>query len=163
MIVNQSSEIAKIMSASVAPVFLITGVAAILSIMVLRYGRVIDRIRTLLREGPRLYQRVVDSDHLERELKTLYKRAKILRLTIVMEIISVFQVSLTIFALFSSLAFDISLAYSPLVFFIAGLIFLLLGLALFIQDFMLSLACIENDMKVRSNVDLSEGAGGGTF
>lgn len=155
MIQTQSSEIAQIMSASVAPVFLITGVAAILSIMALRYGRVIDRIRTLLREGPRLYQKEVGIEHLEKELKTLYKRARILRLTIIFEIISVFHISLTIFTLFSSLAFGFDLVIGPLVFFIAGLIFLLLGLAFFIQDFALSLACIQHDLKVRSNIDMT--------
>ncbi|MFW7380440.1 MAG: DUF2721 domain-containing protein [Oligoflexus sp.] len=155
MIQTQSSEIAKIMSASVAPVFLITGVAAILSIMALRYGRVIDRIRTLLRDGPRLYQKEVGADHLEKELKTLYKRARILRSTIIFEIISVFHISLTIFTLFFSLAFGYELVIGPLVFFIAGLIFLLIGLALFIQDFALSLACIENDLRARSNIDVT--------
>lgn len=52
MLATDSSELAKLMSASIAPVFLITGIAGILSIMSLRYGRVIDRIRTLLRDGP---------------------------------------------------------------------------------------------------------------
>lgn len=163
MIQTHSHEIAKIMSASVAPVFLITGVAGILSIMALRYGRVIDRIRTLLRDGPKLYQKEVGADHLEKELKTLYKRARILRLTIILEIISVFQVSLTIFSLFFSMAFGVELVLGPLIFFIAGLSFLLVGLAFFIQDFVLSLACIEHDLKVRSNIDVTADSSTNTF
>ena len=47
IIATDSSELAKLMSASIAPVFLITGIAGKLSTMSLRYGRVIDRIRTL--------------------------------------------------------------------------------------------------------------------
>lgn len=149
----EGSEVPRIMSASVAPVFLITGIAALLSIMVLRYGRVIDRIRTLLREGPKLYKREISHDHLAQELKSLYTRARLLRVTIILEVISVFCVSITIFTLFSSLSFGFNFHLLPVIFFIASLFFLMVGLVLFIRDFALSLACIEHDMKVRADVE----------
>ncbi len=151
----QSAEIAKIMSSSIAPVFLITGIAGILSIMSLRYGRVIDRIRTLLREGPKLYQKELGNDHLHRELRTLYRRARILRIAIITEVASIFAISLTIFAMFFSLSFDVDVMFGPQFLFIASLIFLMIGLGLFIQDYALSLNCIENDMGVRSDMNLS--------
>ncbi|RZA12042.1 MAG: DUF2721 domain-containing protein, partial [Proteobacteria bacterium] len=142
----QSTELAKIMSSSIAPVFLITGIAGILSIMSLRYGRVIDRIRTLLREGPKLYQKELGSDHLHTELRTLYRRARILRVAIITEVASIFAISLTIFAMFFSLSFAIDVMFGPQFLFVASLILLMVGLALFIQDYALSLSCIENDM-----------------
>ena len=150
----QSVELSKIMQASIAPVFLITGIGAILSIMSLRYGRVIDRIRTLLREGPKLYQKELGNDHLHRELRTLYRRARILRIAIITEVASIFAISLTIFAMFFSLSFDVDVMFGPQFLFIASLIFLMVGLGLFIQDYALSLDCIENDMDVRSDVNL---------
>jgi hypothetical protein len=152
MIPSQSTEIAKMMSASVAPVFLITGIAGILSIIVVRYGRVIDRIRTLLREGPRLYQTEVGADHLEQELRSLYGRARRLRRTIILEITAAFLVVLTIFSIFFSLSFEVNVYYAPMVFFIMSLTFLLLGLVLLIRDFAASLICIEHDMKVRGRL-----------
>ncbi len=152
----QSSEIAKIMSSSIAPVFLITGIAGLLSIMSLRYGRVVDRIRTLLRDGPKLYQKELGTDHLNRELRTLYQRARLLRITIIIEVVSIFCVSATIFGIFFSLIFDIDVFYAPQVFFILSLVSLMLGLGLFIRDFALSLRCIEDDMGVRSSMDVQQ-------
>jgi hypothetical protein len=151
----QSAEIAKIMSASIAPVFLITGIAGILSIMSLRYGRVVDRIRTLLREGPKLYQKELGNDHLHRELRTLYRRARILRIAIITETASIFAISLTIFAMFFSLSFNIDVMFGPQFLFIASLVLLMVGLGLFIQDYALSLDCIENDMDVRSDMNVA--------
>lgn len=150
----QSSELARIMASSIAPVFLITGIAGILSIMSLRYGRVIDRIRSLLREGPKLYQRELGNDHLHRELRTLYRRARILRIAIITEVASIFAISLTIFAMFFSMSFGIDVLFGPQFLFIASLILLMVGLGLFIQDYALSLDCIENDMNVRSDLDV---------
>lgn len=150
----ESSELAKIMSASIAPVFLITGITSILSIMSLRYGRVVDRIRTLLREGPKLYQKEIGNDHLHRELRTLYRRARILRIAIITEVASIFAISLTIFAMFFSLSFGIDVMFGPQILFVASLLCVMVGLALFIHDYALSLSCIENDMDVRSGLDV---------
>lgn len=150
----ESSEIAKIMSASIAPVFLITGIAGILSIMSLRYGRIIDRIRTLLREGPKLYQKDLGADHLSRELRMLYRRARVLRLAIITETASIFAISLTIFAMFFSMSFGIDVMFGPQFLFIASLICLMVGLGLFIQDYAMSLTSIENDMNVRSDIEM---------
>ena len=148
-----SSEVARIVSSSIAPVFLITGIAGVLSIMTLRYGRVIDRIRTLLRDGPKLYRKEIGSDHLTKELLSLYHRAKRLRLTIILEIMAICCISVSIVFLFLGLSFGIEIPYVPIFFFILSLFFLIVGLLLFIRDFVMSLECIEHDMNVRSHVD----------
>lgn len=150
---SQTSELAKILSASVAPVFLITGIMAIIAAMSLRYGRVIDRIRTLLRDGPKLYGMALGADHMDQEFKTLYQRARLLRLMIVLEICAAAFVVLTILCIFLSLNFSLSVSYLPIVFFSMGLMCLLSGLFYFIRDFFLSLKVIEHDMKVRANID----------
>lgn len=150
----ESSEIARIMSTSVAPVFLITGIAGILSIMSLRYGRVVDRIRTLLRDGPKLYQREISGDHLNRELKMLYKRARLLRVTIIIEVAAIFCISATILAIFFSMTLGFDVYYAPQSFFTMALVFVMVGLGLFIRDYAMSLVCIEEDMNVRSSVDV---------
>lgn len=156
MLATDSSELAKLMSASIAPVFLITGIGGILSTMALRYGRVIDRIRTLLRDGPKLYRKEIGTDHLNRELRSLYKRARLLRLSIILGVASIFAVSITISVLFFSLTYGLEALYIPQFFFVLSLVLLMIGLALFIQDFAMSLACIEHDMDVRSSIDMQE-------
>ncbi len=150
------SELAKLMSASIAPVFLVTGVAGILSIMSTRYGRVIDRIRTLLREGPKLYHKETGSEYMRRELQALYRRARILRIAIIFEVLSVFSVSVTIMTLFSSMSYNIDFYYTLQFFFVLALVLLMLGLALFIKDFAVSLRSIELDMQERSDVEMGE-------
>ncbi|WP_141735410.1 DUF2721 domain-containing protein [Oligoflexus tunisiensis] len=156
MMATDSSELARLMSASIAPVFLITGIGGILSTMTLRYGRVIDRIRALLRDGPKLYRKEIGTDHLNRELRSLYKRARMLRLAIILGVVSIFSISITVFVLFFSLSYGVEALYIPQFFFIFALILLMIGLALFIQDFAMSLACIEHDMDVRSSIDMNE-------
>ncbi len=157
LMATESSELAKIMSSAIAPVFMITGIAAILSTMSLRYGRVIDRIRQLLTEGPKLYRRELGQDHMNRELKSLYSRARLLRLAIIVNVVSIFAISLTIFALFFSLSFGIELPYVPQVLFILALLLMMIGLLLFINDFAMSLTCIEHDMNVRTRIEMADG------
>ncbi len=157
MMPTDSSELARLMTSSIAPVFLITGIGGILSTMAMRYGRVIDRIRTLLRDGPKLYRKEqLGTEHLNRELRSLYKRARLLRFSIILGALSIFSVSMTIFVLFFSLAYGWEALYIPQFFFFLSLVLLMIGLALFIQDFAMSLACIEHDMDVRSSIDMSE-------
>ncbi|HYX37398.1 MAG TPA: DUF2721 domain-containing protein [Oligoflexus sp.] len=156
MLATDSSELAKLMSASIAPVFLITGIGGILSTMALRYGRVIDRIRTLLRDGPKLYRKEIGTDHLNRELRSLYKRARLLRMSIILGVASIFSISITITVLFFSLTYGFAALYIPQFFFILSLGLLMVGLAAFIQDFAMSLACIEHDMDARSSIDMQE-------
>ncbi len=154
---SASSEVARIVSSSIAPVFLITGIAAVLSIMTLRYGRVIDRIRTLLRDGPKLYRKEIGTDHLTKELLSLYERAKRLRLTIILEVASICCISVSIMVLFLGLSFGIENPYAAIFFFMQSLGILIVGLLQFIRDFVMSLECIEHDMNVRSHVDPTEG------
>lgn len=150
----ESLELAKIMSSAIAPVFMITGISAILSTMSLRYGRVIDRIRALLRDGPKLYRKELGMDHLNRELKSLYTRAKLMRMAIITNVLAIFAISLTIFALFFAMSFGIQFSYMPQILFIIALILMMVGLILFIQDFAMSLICIEHDMNVRTRIDM---------
>jgi hypothetical protein len=152
----ETSALAKLMATSIAPVFLITGIAAILNTMSLRYGRVIDRIRILLREGPRLYHKEIGAEYMHRELRALYQRARLLRLSIILEGIAVFGISMTIVVLFASLSLDFSTYYIPQFFFVLSLVLLMAGVALFVQDFAVSLACIELDMQTRSDVEIDD-------
>jgi hypothetical protein len=151
------SELAKLMSASIAPVFLISGIAAILHIMSLRYGRVIDRILILLREGPKLYHKETGVDHMHRELRALYGRARLLRLSIILESLSIFGISVTIVVLFASLNLNFRTYFIPQFLFSISLVLLMSGIAFFVKDFAISLASIELDMQERSDVEFDLG------
>jgi hypothetical protein len=151
-----SSELAKIMAASIAPVFLITGIAAIFNAMTIRYGRVIDRIRMLLREGPKLYHREIGIEYMHRELRALYQRARMLRAAIILEGVSIFGISVTVVVLFGSMSLRFGTYFVPQFLFMISLVLMMMGVALFVKDFAVSLARIELDMQVRSDVEIAD-------
>ena len=149
--------LSSILSDALAPVFLIAGVSSLIGTMSGRYGRVIDRIRTLLRDGDKLYpgQQI----HLGVELSALYRRAKLLRYTLVLSVVSVFSVSATVFCLFFELSFGYTTSFLAEGFFVVAMLFLMISLGLFMQDFLISLGSIKHDIKTRSDIQVSEDNG----
>ena len=137
-----------ILSEALAPVFLITGISGLINIMAQRYGRIIDRIRVLLRDGEKLYPN--DFYYVSTELSTLYKRARILRYSLVLLVASVFCISVTVCCLFLDMAFTASTATVAQFFFITSMIFLMISLAWFMRDFMISLTSIKHDITTRA-------------
>lgn len=159
---NSLSEIAKAMTIALTPVFLITAIAALLTTMAARFGRVVDRIRTLLREGKFLYNTPLNYDHAILEINALYKRAKLLRITMIFTATSIFFVCFTVAMIFASLLFSFSSWYIPAFSFICALLSLLIGVGLFIEDFAISLSTIKSDIRTRApdvvkkNAEISE-------
>ena len=139
---------AKTMSQAIAPVFLIAGVASMINVMATRYNRIIDRTRSLLREVANNQNQGRNPNPQElHELRILYSRAKLMRLTIIFAIFSVFAVSATVFLLFANMMFGVHFPLAPEIFFIASLTLLLVSLLLFIEDFVMSLKTIKHEMK----------------
>ncbi len=150
--------IANVMQSAIAPAFLISAVSVIVSCMAQRYGRVIDRIRSLLREGDMLFGERRPREHINKEIRSLYKRARLLRTTIILASFSIFFVVLAIFLLFLDLMFQTSLPHGPEVSFIASLIVLLVSLGLFIEDFLISLEFIKYDISIRGDEGVLDSA-----
>ncbi len=148
---------ASIMQLAIAPVFLISAVAVLLTLMAQRYGRVIDRTRTLLREGDKLYGNFRPADHLNREIRSLYRRARLLRTTIILSSLSIFFIVLAIFLLFLDMMFHRGIQRGPELSFLCALIVLLVSTVLFIEDFAISLPSVKHDIATRAeNVNLEE-------
>ena len=156
-------QLASILSQALAPVFMITGAASLISIMSQRFGRVIDRIRFLLRNGSNLYRHEKTFDHVTIEIKALYRRAKVLRRAIITCVLSVFFVSLTVCSIFFDIAFRMSFItpLMPQIAFISALVGLMVSMAMFLQDFLISLQTIKADIKARSDVELYQDEDGG--
>lgn len=70
------TDVAQVIQLAVAPVFLLTGVGAILSVLVNRLGRVVDRFRTL----ERLQANVADPirESVQAEMSILSRRARLI-------------------------------------------------------------------------------------
>jgi len=153
---STTKDIAQAMAASVAPVFLISGIGVLLSTMSIRYGRVIDRTRKLLREGNELYTMQTGASFVIDELKILYQRAWMLRATLVITSLSSFCVVLTVFVLFADFLVGMNHPNIAAASFLTSLVFLIVGVLLYIHDFMVSLKTIRKDIKVRASQPVFE-------
>ena len=150
--IDSNVNLATVMSQAVAPVFLITGVSGLIASQGTRFGRVIDRTRTLLREGDKLYPG--QNSYVINELKALYIRAKILRTAIICAAISIFFIANTVLMSFFSFWHDLELQLASELSFVASLVFVMLSVAFFIRDFMIGLRSIAFDIKARSDYEV---------
>jgi hypothetical protein len=128
----QISPIAHVIQLSVAPVFLLSGIGAILAVMTSRLSRIIDRARVL--EG-RLEQAGTDrTAALEADLETLTHRARLIGPAITLCTATALLVSTVIAVLFLSafLHFDATVAVALL--FVAAMVAFFFGLLWFLRE-----------------------------
>lgn len=113
---------------SVAPVFLLTGIAGLLNVLTTRLSRIIDRYRRLHDDAGRPLP-----NHIP-ELRMLYRRSKYVHRAITLATISALMVCLVVALLFigAELDRDTSLAISLL--FIAAMVLLTGALVMFIRE-----------------------------
>ena len=158
-----SADVIKSLATALAPAFLISGVGVLLGAMNVRFGRVIDRTRHVLAQSRHEHQdtdsarhnstRLADIDH---ELRTLYGRARVLRLTVILAVGSIFSLALSIFLIFTNIVWNVSLPYAIPAVFMVGLLFLIFSLGFFIQDFATSLSALKHEMRVALGRDVED-------
>lgn len=130
------SPIAHVIQLSVAPVFLLSGIGAILAVMTSRLGRIIDRARLL---EARLEN--ASADHallLESDLESLIRRAKLIGPAITLCTATALLVCTVIAVLFLSafMHFDATVAVALL--FVAAMSAFFLGLLWFLREILLA-------------------------
>jgi Protein of unknown function (DUF2721) len=118
---------------AVAPVFLLTGVGSILSVVVNRLSRTIDRARYLTNLN------IEQKQKHKSELKIIAQRIPWMRSAVFLLIFAGFFVSLVIGAIFMSVAVHIDLADFVLISFITAMFSLILGLISFLKEIILAL------------------------
>ncbi len=125
-------DIAHLVQMSVAPVFLLTGVGAVLSVLTTRLARVIDRGRQLdlwVAEGH-------DANWYAHELKKLAKRNFLINSAITLATVSAFFVCSVILVIFASQVFPSQTVFGDVITtcFILAMVSLMLSLALFLGE-----------------------------
>jgi hypothetical protein len=131
---------------SVAPVFLLTGIGAILGVLAGRLARVVDRFRVLLNSTPADLQ----GDCHEEKL-TLYRRSNWIHRAITLCTISALLVSLVIVALFIGSEIMIQHSRTVALMFIAAMTALILGLLCFLREISLATTTIRMPEKPSQN------------
>ncbi len=152
MISINNLPVTEILSSAIVPVTLITGVAFLTSIMAPRFGRCIDRIRSILAKIKSLPVKSIEYKNHLKQLDILYKRTVILRNTMTAAGFCILFVVLTIAATFSHLIFGFPGTFLSVVSFLLSLICLVLITLGFIFDFLNSL----NAVKLEIECDLAE-------
>jgi hypothetical protein len=141
------TQLIRILPASIAPVIVISGVGLVLLSMTNRYSHVIDRARELIKE---LDAR--DDQHrqlLRDQVQIIYRRARVLRLAIMLSSASILFVALTVLTLFAGQLVGATFDYLSVPCFALCLLALLGSLFFFIRDVTISLRALELEISER--------------
>lgn len=129
---------------AVGPVILISGVGLLLLTMTNRFGRAVDRSRQLGREMRDAGQG--QREQLRLQVEVLYRRAKLIRLSIILAALSVLLVSVLIIVLFVAALLQLEAGVILVLLFICCLASLIGSLAAFIRDIQLSLHALKLEL-----------------
>ena len=133
--------LADVIRLSLAPVFLITGVASLLGVLSNRLGRIIDRARRLEKE-------LRDADaagiaRLHDELGILSRRARLVYLAITLGVVCALLVCIVIATVFASLLLHINITSVVAILFIAAMLVLIGSLVSFLREVFLATASLR--------------------
>jgi Protein of unknown function (DUF2721) len=127
-----SLDISHAIQLALAPVFLFSGIAALLGVMAGRLGRIIDRGRKLL-EGPPS-NAIRSPEKIALELRTLERRRRMTSKAITVTTLAELLVCLVIATLFLEVLMDLPLKWIVGVLFTAATLALVIGLAFFLRE-----------------------------
>lgn len=135
------SDIVHVIQLSVAPVFLLTGVATLLNVLASRLGRIIDRGRRM--EHAFDNATVGETTELRAELGFLSRRAKIVNVAITLGTLSALLVCLVIAVLFVGAYFSFDVRGAVAALFVACTISLIGSLVTFLREIFLAVESLH--------------------
>jgi Protein of unknown function (DUF2721) len=138
------TEVAHVIQLAVAPVFLLSGIGAMLAVMTNRLARVIDRARVL---EALAVSRPEDAGNSQDELAMLFRRAKLASRAITFCTITALLVCAVIAILFlgAFFGYDVSVAIALL--FVAAMATFFTGLLLFLREILVA----TSNLRIGSN------------
>jgi len=137
-------ELIPVLQVAIGPVILISGVGLLLLTLSNRYGRTIDRARHVVRElrsGTN-----ADRERLAGQIEILFRRARLIRLSISLAGVSVLMASVLIIGLFLTALFKVEVGLLLSLVFICGMLALIGSLGAFIMDINLSLVALKLEL-----------------
>lgn len=133
--------VSHVIQLAVAPVFLLTGVGAVLSVLVNRLGRVVDRFRAL--DSARSQAREAALASIEKGMAVLSRRARLIHWAIGLCTCCALLVCIVIATLFVSSVIGVDLSTSISVLFILAMVALVAGLLCFLHEITLATGSIH--------------------
>jgi len=146
--------VVEVLTASIAPVVVISGVGLLLLSITNRYGRAIDRARLLARGLEESDPESARRRNLGDQLGFTNDRAHVLRSSMLHASASIFLVSLTTLSLFAKQLLQLQKDYIARSFFALCLLSLVVSMYYSIRDSTMSLAALELEVSDRMRGDL---------
>jgi membrane glycosyltransferase len=146
--VTPLKDLIPVLQVAVGPVILISGVGLLLLSLTNRFARAVDRSRQLVRE----MREATDPDRLRLagQVEVLYRRARLIRISIVLSAISVLLAAVMMITLFVTALLKLEAAVLIILLFVFCLLSLIASLAAFIQEIHLSLQALKLELGRRS-------------
>lgn len=138
-----TSSVVQILTASIAPVIVISGVGLLLLSITNRYGRAIDRARALISELEKSDYASARTNHLEEQLRITHQRARLLRASLTYASGTIFFVSLMVVSLFFEQVLSLQRDFFALPLFALCLLCLVASMYYSIRDITLSLGALD--------------------
>ena len=135
-----SMDIAHVVQSSVAPVFLLTGVAATLGVLTNRLSRVVDRARAL---EERLEKEPARRGALLADLRVLERRARYINTAISMCAVAALLVALVVVSLFADAFLGVDLAKAVALLFVAAMLCLSVAYIAFFVEVRLAIVALR--------------------
>ena len=135
------TDVAHSIQLAVAPVFLLSGVAATLAVLTNRLGRIIDRARSLENLLPHATGAAADAAHAE--LRQLSRRARLVQRAVTLSTSCALFICLVIVTLFAGVALGRDLSRLIVVLFVAGLFAFIGALLAFLVEIRIATASLR--------------------
>lgn len=146
--VTQMQALGDAIRSAVAPVFLLSGVGIMLTVLTNRLARTVDRTRVLQGSGRALdAPPIVNTPEMEQSLRRLQKRARLLSQAITLCTLCALLISMVVIALFISAFLDMAVARTVAVLFIAAMLCFVSALVCFLREVFIATAAIRVMLK----------------
>jgi hypothetical protein len=139
------NQIIPVLQVAIGPVILISGAGMLLLVMTNRLGRAIDRARQLAAELRQPSPR--DRSEILAQVNIIFRRARLLRLTIALAALSVLLAGVLIISLFLTALMHWENGLEVSLIFIGCLVALIASLVTFIYDIHLSLVALKLELR----------------
>jgi hypothetical protein len=137
-------ELIPVLQVAIGPVIVISGVGLLLLSLTNRLGRAVDRSRALGREVREVSE--IERQRLKSQIDILYRRARVIRLAIIMGALSVLLVAMLIIVLFLAALNKSEAGFVIILLFICCMATLIVSLLAFIRDIQLSLHALKLEL-----------------
>lgn len=126
------TDISRVIQLAVAPVFLLTAIATLISAMNVRLGRIVDRRRVVQARGG------ANDAEADAELELLARRSRLVYFAIFCAVLAALLVCLVVAGAFLGALLSADIARTVAALFIAAMLAMIAGLGLFLREIFLA-------------------------